>query len=89
MGWMQKLYETYEQCAGAPQFEKARLLPVNHTQQQAHIEIVLDQHGAFQRAAIVNRETTVVPATEDSAGRTTNHHAASIVRQDSILRFGL
>ena len=72
MGWMQKLYETYERCAGAPQFESAPLLPVNHTQQQAHIEIVLDNSGVFQRAALLNRETTVVPATEDSAGRTTN-----------------
>jgi CRISPR-associated protein Csd1 len=72
MGWMQKLYETYEQCADAPQFEKAPLLPVNHTPQQAHIEIVLDQNGTFQRAARVNRESTVVPASEDSAGRTTN-----------------
>ncbi len=69
---MQKLYETYERCDGAPQFETNPLLPVNHTQQQAHIEIVLDQNGDFQRAALVNREATVVPATEDSAGRTTN-----------------
>jgi CRISPR-associated protein Csd1 len=70
MGWMQKLYETYECCNGAPQFGKAPLLPVSHTQQQAHIEIVLDQHGNFQRAALVNRENTVVPATENSMGRT-------------------
>jgi CRISPR-associated protein Csd1 len=69
---MQKLYETYERCDGAPQFETNPLLPVNHTPQQAHIEIVLDQNGDFQRAALVNREATVVPATEDSAGRTTN-----------------
>jgi CRISPR-associated protein Csd1 len=70
MGWMQKLYETYERCNGAPQFERKPMLPVSHTQQQAHIEIVLDQNGDFQRAAVVNRENTLVPATEDSAGRT-------------------
>ena len=68
MGWMQKLYETYERCAGAPQFDKSPLLPINHTQQQAHIEIVLDENGAFQRAEVLNRENTVIPATEDSAG---------------------
>lgn len=70
MGWIQKLYETYESCAGAPQFEKEPPLPVSHAEQQAHIEIVLDQDGNFQRAASVAKETTVVPATEGSAGRT-------------------
>ena len=68
MSWIQKLYETYERCASAPQFD-GQLLPVSHTEQQAHIEIVLDEAGNFQRAALVEKETTVVPATEESAGR--------------------
>ena len=72
MSWIQKLYETYERCNGAPPFESSPLPPVSHTQQQAHIEIVLDEHGAFRRAAVVNRESTIVPATEESAGCTTN-----------------
>jgi CRISPR-associated protein Csd1 len=70
MGWIQKLYDTYELCASAPQFEKDPPLPVSHAEQQAHIEIVLDQDGNFQRATSVAKETTVVPATEGSAGRT-------------------
>jgi len=70
VSWIQKLYATYELCANAPQFEKEPLLPVSHAEQQAHVEIVLDQNGEFQRAAIVAKETTVVPATEASAGRT-------------------
>ncbi len=70
MSWIQKLYETYELCANAPQFENEPLMPVSHTEQQAHIEIVLDQNGEFQRAALVEKEKTVIPATEDSAGRT-------------------
>ena len=70
MSWMQKLYETYERCADAPQFEKDPPLPVSHTEQQAHVEIVLDQAGNFQRAALVARENIVFPATEESAGRT-------------------
>ena len=69
MSWIQRLYETYEQCADTPQFEKEPLLPVSHTEQQAHVEVVLDQDGNFQRAAVVAKETTVVPATEESAGR--------------------
>ena len=71
MGWMQKLYETYERCYGAPQFDNDPLMPVGHTQQQAHIEIVLDDSGKFRRAKVLeDRDTTIVPATEDSAGRT-------------------
>jgi CRISPR-associated protein Csd1 len=70
MSWLQKLYETYEQCAGAPQFTNAPLLPVSHTVQQAHIEIAIDDRGNFLRANIVPREETVIPATENSAGRT-------------------
>jgi CRISPR-associated protein Csd1 len=70
MSWIHKLYETYERCANAPQFENDPLLPVSHTEQQAHIEIVLDANGNFQRAATVAREITVFPATEESAGRT-------------------
>ena len=66
MSWIQKLYETYERCANAPQFESEPLLPVSHTEQQAHIEIVLDEAGNFQRAATVRKESTVVPATEPS-----------------------
>ena len=70
MSWIQKLYETYELCASAPQFERDPPLPVSHAEQQAHIEVVLDQDGNFQRAASVAKEATVVPATEKSAGRT-------------------
>jgi CRISPR-associated protein Csd1 len=71
MGWMQKLYETYERCNGAPQFDKDPLMPVGHTQQQAHVEVVLDHMGNFRRAKVLeDRDTTVVPATEGSAGRT-------------------
>jgi hypothetical protein len=69
VSWIQKLYETYEVCAKAPQFEK-KPWPVSHTEQQAHVEIVVDQAGNFQRAALVDKEDTVIPATEKSAGRT-------------------
>lgn len=69
MSWIQKLYETYELCAEAPQFVK-KPWPASHTEQQAHIEIVIDQDGNFQRAAVVDKEDTVIPATEASAGRT-------------------
>ena len=70
MSWIQKLFETYELCADRPQFANKPFMPISHTEQQAHIEIILDESGNFQRAALVDKETTVVPATEKSAGRT-------------------
>ncbi|MBL8241487.1 MAG: type I-C CRISPR-associated protein Cas8c/Csd1 [Bryobacterales bacterium] len=70
MSWIQRLYETYENCAAAPQFAKDPPMPVGHTKQQAHIEIVLDGEGNFLRASVVGKEETLVPATEESAGRT-------------------
>jgi len=70
VSWLQKLYETYEACAGAPQFEKVPLLPECHTEKQAHIDIVLDGQGNFRRAAVVDKVVTTIPASEASAGRT-------------------
>lgn len=82
MSWVQKLYETYENCSsmiGAENGEnKVPLLPICHTTQKAHIEIVIDGKGNFKRARVVPWEEarTIIPATEDSAGRThINAHA--------------
>lgn len=70
MNWMQKLHETYERCKGREPPGSKPLLPIGHTQQQAHIEITLDTDGTFRGARIVEKEETVLPATEESAGRT-------------------
>ncbi len=70
MGWLQRLVETYDACAGRDQFVMKPLPPISHTPQQAHVEIVLDAHGEFQRARIVQKEETLIPATEESANRT-------------------
>lgn len=71
MSWIQKLHETYERCAGLPQFSSNPLLPISHTTQQAHIEIVIDGSGNFRRASVVSKEdqTTLIPCTEESGGR--------------------
>jgi hypothetical protein len=45
MAWMQKLYETYEKCVAADLPDAKHLLPIAHTTQQAHIEIVIDGEG--------------------------------------------
>lgn len=70
MSWIQKLYETYEQCKGHEPPGSARLMPISHTHQQAHIEIMLDIAGNFKGARIVQKEETIIPATDQSAGRT-------------------
>ncbi|MDP1593838.1 MAG: type I-C CRISPR-associated protein Cas8c/Csd1 [Gallionella sp.] len=70
MSWIQKLYETYELCKGHEPPGSARLMPISHTPQQVHIEITLDVSGNFKGARIVQKEETIIPATEKSAGRT-------------------
>lgn len=83
MSWLQKLYETYEVCVQNPDVvdppqndskkEVQGLMPVSHTSQQAHIEVTLDDKGNFLRAGLLPSKTQIViPATEDSAGRSSN-----------------
>ena len=46
-------------------------MPVSHTSQQAQICVTLTSEGNFQRAELLPPKTQyVIPATEDSAGRT-------------------
>src|SRR5207302_2326738 len=74
MSWIEKLYETYEACDGASQFEDEPLTPICHIIQKAHIEVTVDQNGHFSRARVLQREeqSTPIPATEDSASRSSN-----------------
>jgi CRISPR-associated protein Csd1 len=82
MGWMQKLHETYEKCTVADLPDRKGLLPIAHTTQQAHIEIVIDGAGHFRRAQLVPRDDPaqpcLVPATEKSAGRTSGEAAHAL-----------
>lgn len=70
MSWLQKLYETYEHCVGREPNGSEPLIPVSHTVQQAHIEIVIDGGGNFRRARVIERQGIILPATEESANRT-------------------
>lgn len=70
MSWIQKLYETYEQCQGHEPEGSAPLLPISHTYQQAHVEVMLDAQGNFKAAQFIGKQETIIPATEESAGRT-------------------
>lgn len=71
MSWLARLYETYEKAqqlsADLPQ--EQQLMPVSHTPQNAHINIVIDENGNFVRAEVLEKTQIVLPATEQSAGR--------------------
>ena len=71
MPWMQKLHETYERCKGNEPPGSEPLPPISHTTQQAQIEIVLDEHGYFRRARVVEKAegAKLIPCTEKSGGR--------------------
>ena len=71
MSWLQTLYETYESCKGREPEGSAVLLPIGHTTQQTHVEIVLDGQGNFRRASVLEKaaSTTLIPCTEESGGR--------------------
>lgn len=76
MSWIQKLYETYENCQtsiGYSQNERERpLLPICHITTQAHIETVIDGEGNFKSARVIadrNDVATIIPCSENSASR--------------------
>ncbi|MDD3150409.1 MAG: type I-C CRISPR-associated protein Cas8c/Csd1 [Candidatus Gastranaerophilales bacterium] len=81
MNWMQRLYETYENCQSMigkiEDDSKVPLLPICHTTQKAQIEIVIDGEGNFQRARVVpkGQARTIIPCTEASGGRTSGEAA--------------
>ena len=71
MSWLQTLCETYESCKGREPEGSSVLMPIGHTTQQAHVEIVLDAQGNFKRASVLEKgaSTTLIPCTEESGGR--------------------
>lgn len=68
MSWIQKLYDTYEH-AQALDVSDQDVMPISHTLQNAHINIVIDDDGNFKRARVLEKTKVVLPATEASAGR--------------------
>lgn len=78
MSWMQKFYNTYNHCEAAYKGQyskdgKRPLAPVCHIAINAHVEVTLDEDGNIQNARPITNQndmTTIVPATEDSASKT-------------------
>lgn len=55
MSWLEKLYETYEAGVHLDFPEDKKLMPISHTLQNAHINIVIDEHGNFKRATVLEK----------------------------------
>ena len=80
MSYLQKLYETYNNLSMVDSSDSdatASLLPMAHSTQKAHISVVIDVDGNFQRADFVadevnkvkNLSETLVPVNEKSSSR--------------------
>lgn len=73
MSWIEKLYRTYENNLEHIYYssDAVPLLPLHHSMQQAQVQLVLDADGNFKRAFVISKgdAQTIVPATEESAGR--------------------
>ncbi len=76
MSWLLNLYETYEanldQVGKMVKIDKDQeytLLPISHTTQNAHIEVMVDEDACFNSAKTLNKENTLIPCTEEAASR--------------------
>ncbi len=76
MSWIQKLYDTYENCSSevgsADKYgKKPTLLPIAHSTQNAQIEVVINARGEFIGGNLLGKDeaVTIIPVTEDSATR--------------------
>lgn len=73
MNWMKALSDTYDACIqGSNLDDPVPLLPICHTTNQIQIEVTLDAEGRYLCSEAVPKEkqTTVIPCTEKSGGRT-------------------
>ncbi|RXF00328.1 type I-C CRISPR-associated protein Cas8c/Csd1 [Pseudoalteromonas sp. PS5] len=71
MTWLTTLYKTYDELEKRNDtlpFEQ-QVMPICHTLQNAHIHIVINNRGEFLRAEVLEKAQIVLPATEQSAGR--------------------
>lgn len=78
MGWMKQLYQTYENLKKNKEALKEcsmPLVPVSHTVQTAHLEIILDESGKIRRMEEISKDEalTICPCTENSICRTSKN----------------
>lgn len=93
MGLMQAAYETYcsnLHMAGVSAEGTVPLVPVSHSIQNAQIEIRISGDGRFLGADPVPKEEckTIIPVTEESAGRTSSPVAHPLCDQLKFIALG-
>lgn len=78
MNLLESLYNSYNSIGGIAgnksDSEEKSLNPIFHSNQNAHITIVINKNGDFLRAEIVDKKNskTMIPVTANSENRTTN-----------------
>lgn len=74
MSWLATLSSTYDMCIEYNDYTVGTnpLIPIYHTTNQTPIEITINLDGKFLRADVVPKDdqNTIMPCTEESAGRT-------------------
>ncbi len=71
MTWLSTLHKTYdalERRNDTLPFDE-QVMPICHTLQNAHIHIAINNEGDFLNAEVLEKVQVVLPATEQSAGR--------------------
>lgn len=70
-------YDRYSSRAGEEEIKAIKdreisymLLPISHTTQTAHIEVLVTENGEFYDAEVIPKVNTVLPFTESSGSRT-------------------
>ena len=72
MTWISNLALTYDAAQRLPISDLSKKpIPIHHDQQTSHINLIINESGTFL-SAIVDKASIVLPATEDSAGRTSS-----------------
>ena len=75
MGWMQALYNTYNKNLQFVGKEEKRydntfsLSPISHSTQTAYLEVQVTENGEFHSARVLDKEITLIPASEAAASR--------------------
>jgi CRISPR-associated protein Csd1 len=77
VSWIQKLYETYDRCAGQPQFDTKPIPPISARPQDTQICITLNGRGEFRQAEAALLKETPILVSEASAARSGKSPAAN------------
>lgn len=89
MSYLYDLYETYNNNldkVGKQETKQLKdktieftLLPISHTTQTAHIEVLVTKDGNFYDARVLNKEITVLPFTEASGSRSGKNYVPHVL----------